>query len=282
MALISDQFKKKFLSFEEGKELVVSTLKTGRGIEMLNKIISEKRLLKIFMDKLKIINKFKKNVDKKIIYYSLSFIERKIKSKLLESCRIFFGIHSSKKFLEKKERSESDKKKYDSSYKVDNKNFEMIYKLLRLEMILKAYVNKLLQLFFFKCDHINNYIFLKNKLKTCIKDNLMSPRFDFRLRKFHTYFKYPNIKDTTKNEINNFDSVYNKILCSSYDDYNMKKKEKNKNNFSSKSYTLLPLIPYYYNDLPSIKMSNDYMNREWRKTKIKISQNKKNIYTHYK
>ncbi|CAD2097868.1 conserved Plasmodium protein, unknown function [Plasmodium vinckei brucechwatti] len=282
MALISDQFKKKFLSFEEGKELVVNTLKTGRGIEMLNKIISEKRLLKIFMDRLKIINKFKKNVDKKIIHYSLWFIERKIKSKLLESCCIFFGILNSEKFLEKKERSESDKKKYDSSYKVDNKNFEMIYKLLRLEMILKAYVNKLLQLFFFKCDHINNYIFLKSKLKTCIKDNLMSPRFDFTLRKFHTYFKYPNIKSTTKNEINNFDSVYNKIFCSSYDDYNMKKKEKNKNYFSSKSYTLLPLIPYYYNDLPSIKMSNDYMNREWRKTKIKIPQNKKNIYTHYK
>ncbi|KEG03354.1 conserved Plasmodium protein, unknown function [Plasmodium vinckei vinckei] len=282
MDLISDQFKKKFLSFEEGKELVVIILKTGRGIEMLNKIINEKRLLKIFMDRLKIINKFKKNVDQKIIYYSLSFIERKIKSKFLESCIIFFGILSSENFIEKKEKNKRDNKKYDSSHKVDNKNFDMIYKLLRLEMILKAYVNKLLQLFFFKCDHINNYIFLKNKLKTSIKNNLMSPRFDFTFRKFHTCFKYPNIKSTTKNKINNFDSVYNKILYSSYDDYNMKKKEKSKNNFSSKSYALLPLIPYYYNDLPSIKMSNDYMNREWRKMKIKISQNKKNIYTHYK
>ncbi|SCN61734.1 conserved Plasmodium protein, unknown function [Plasmodium chabaudi adami] len=282
MALTSDQFKKKFLTFEEGKELVASTLKTGRGIEMLNKIINEKRLLKIFMDRLKIINKFKKNDEHKIIYYSLSFIERKIKSKFLESCSIFFGTPSSDKFLEKKVKNESDNKKYDSSHKVDNKNFEMIYKLLRLESILKAYANKLLHLFFFRCNHINNYNFLKNRLKTCVNDNLMSPRFDFTLRKFHTYFKYPNIKSTTKSKINNFDKVYNKILCSSYDDYNMKKKEKNKNTFSSKSFALLPLIPYYYNDLPSIKMANDYMNRTWRKTNIKISQNKKKIYTHYK
>ncbi|EAA20581.1 hypothetical protein [Plasmodium yoelii yoelii] len=237
MALISDKLKKEFLTFEEGKELVASTLKTGRGIEILNKIISEKKLLKIFIDRLKITNKFKKNVEKKIIYYSLWFIERKIKSKLIENCSIFFDISNSEKFLEKKRRSTNESKNddmshnvnYSKKFNVDNKNFQMIYKLFRLEIILKRYVNKLLQFFFFKCDNINNFNFLKNKLKTCIKDNLVSPRFNFPLRKFHTYFKYPNIKTTTKNKINDFGNIYNKILYSSYDDYNMKKKKKKKN-----------------------------------------------------
>ncbi|CDU19234.1 conserved Plasmodium protein, unknown function [Plasmodium yoelii] len=279
MALISDKLKKEFLTFEEGKELVASTLKTGRGIEILNKIISEKKLLKIFIDRLKITNKFKKNVEKKIIYYSLWFIERKIKSKLIENCSIFFDISNSEKFLEKKRRSTNESKNddmshnvnYSKKFNVDNKNFQMIYKLFRLEIILKRYVNKLLQFFFFKCDNINNFNFLKNKLKTCIKDNLVSPRFNFPLRKFHTYFKYPNIKTTTKNKINDFGNIYNKILYSSYDDYNMKKKKKKKNN-SSKSYTLLPLIPYYYNDLPSIKMSNDYMKIEGGKLNKDITK----------
>lgn len=239
----------------------------------MNKIISEKKLLKIFIDRLKITNKFKKNVEKKIIYYSLWFIERKIKSKLLEKCSIFFDISNSEIFLEKKEKSINDNRNddrshnvnYSKKFNVDNKNFQMIYKLFRLEIILKTYVNKLLQFFFFKFDNINNFNFLKNKLKTCINDNLMSPRFNFTLRKFHTYFKYPNIKTTTKNKINDFGNIYNKILYSSYDYYNMKKKKKNKNNFSSKSYALLPLIPYYYNDLPSIKMSNDYMKIDGKK-----------------
>ncbi|CAG9478708.1 conserved Plasmodium protein, unknown function [Plasmodium vivax] len=252
MVKISEKLKKQFLTFEEGKDLVTSTLKTGRGLEILNKAISEKKLLRNAFGKIKIINKIEDEEKPSVyVYNGVGLVQGEIKSPTAEALNEFYREVERKAHFK---RSEMRVKLF--------RGFKKIYGLFKIETACKLYLRKLLKRFFVKrcvdcpggntkggnkfpsreggdhcvahitCgDSSKAYTYIKHthdilKKKTppkCAHDKnnvgAISPS-DIRLVEDEAITKVSPLKDSPPNV-----------------------------------YTLLPLTPHYYQNLPSIKLS---------------------------
>ncbi|GAB65986.1 hypothetical protein PCYB_081470, partial [Plasmodium cynomolgi strain B] len=134
----SEKLKKQFLTFEEGKDLVTSTLKTGRGLEILNKAISEKNLLRNAFRKIKIINK-KEDEEKRSVCNGICIVQREIKSPIAKALNEFYReVKTNAHFKRNKVRV-----KFFTAFK-------KIYGLFKIETACKLYVRKLLKRFLVK------------------------------------------------------------------------------------------------------------------------------------
>ncbi|SBT79121.1 conserved Plasmodium protein, unknown function [Plasmodium malariae] len=250
----SSTSKKKFLTFNESKVLVASTLRTGRGIEMLNKIINEKYLLRKEYNNLKLLTKLGL-LEKQKLGYSLWFIERKIRYKLI----ITFN-----EFYYKCKISECVQEKKKKCYKNYN-GFKKVYGLFKLESIIQLKAKKLVQIFFSKF-FVFKELFLYSEKGEKRTDNvslhqketsIVNIQTNCTFPKDYEYYKCTNYHLHKKFPLRNINCASAKEINYVYDNNYMENKKTTKQNYSlNKSYTLLPLIPYYYDNLPSIKMSH--------------------------
>ncbi|CRG99606.1 conserved Plasmodium protein, unknown function [Plasmodium relictum] len=251
MIRVNPELKKKFLTFEEGKILVVSTLKRGRALEILNKIINEKYILRKVFYYLKIHNQ-SKLVKSNDFSISICIIEKTIKSKL---GKIFNELYN--------------KSKYSMYFRGKTyKNFkdlQKIYGIFKLENILKSYVNKLLLIFFSRGFTFRDAYFSKsneneirerlNNFRSFKKNNISVYNNDnYKIKKSNTYYSYTHNDLEEKISYNNLNlnqKVFDFLL-----DNNIKNEKKEKKYSLSNMYSLNPLKPHYYEELPSIKMSH--------------------------
>ncbi|CRG94112.1 conserved Plasmodium protein, unknown function [Plasmodium gallinaceum] len=251
MIKINPELKKRFLTFEEAKMLVISTLKRGRAIEILNKIINEKYILRKFFCHLKIQNKLRL-IKKEYFPISICKIEKTIKCKL---SKIFSELRNYSK---------------NSTYFISNcknfKDFKKIYGVFKLEKALKSYTHKLLFTFISKCLILRDINFSKtdkneireiiNNFKSFKKNDIFLYNFNYNIRKSNTYYKYINDKlpkKTSNNNINFNHKVFDFLLHN-----NIKTKKKEKKYSLENFYDEYPLKPYYYEELPSIKLSHNF------------------------
>ncbi|SOV14614.1 conserved Plasmodium protein, unknown function [Plasmodium sp. gorilla clade G2] len=250
----------KFLSFEEGKVLVTTSLKTGRGIEILNKLINEKRYLRYVFYYLKLLHTVKYLSNHKI-KRNLCRLENIIKSKV---CQIFHLLC----YNVKNKKLVCNIRKNDKCY---YKSFKKIKGLFKLEKIFKTYMKNIFINCFSKCLFSNTLSSLKMKNKNLIKENNKSNFLSFErdykkevdnssnrfifLNDCYKYHKY-RYYNVYQYGLHNYIGMCPKCYLLLHDNHNKSYENVHQNEYSfSKQDTIIqPLIPYYYKNLPSIKM----------------------------
>ncbi|CAA9987684.1 conserved Plasmodium protein, unknown function [Plasmodium knowlesi strain H] len=247
MIKISEKLKKQFLTFEEGKDLVTSTLKTGRGLEILNKTISEKNLLRNAFRKIKIINKIE-DEKKRSVCKGICIIQRENKSPIAKALNEFYReIKTNAHFKRNKVRV-----KFFIAFK-------KIYGLFKIETACKMYVRKLLKGFLVKrcIDCPSRSKREGNKLLSCVGgDHFLQYITSCDTSKAYTYIKHTH--DILKKKIP-FKCTHGKNDLGAISPRHIHIVEDKAVTKDSPSnvYTLIPLTPYYYQNLPSIKLSRD-------------------------
>ncbi|VWU48379.1 conserved protein, unknown function [Hepatocystis sp. ex Piliocolobus tephrosceles] len=248
MVKLKDNQEQNFLTFEEGKELVVCMLKAGRGIEILNNITSRKKLLKWVIMNLKNWSKLKR-IETKNFCFGLWFINHKIKLKLKKNLKNFY---------------------YNGNNMNRVKNeinlctiFENLHILSKLENILKLHVTRLQRIFFEKnsvysdlyfaqhnkqakknyinSDGVNNNVGVNNEEIYPEEGN------NYKTVKGYEYYKYiynhlnkkPFLKKLKKQ---NFD-----LSCTSFNSSEID------TTYNLGTNNVIALKTYYYNNLPSVK-----------------------------
>ncbi|EUD67515.1 hypothetical protein C922_02221 [Plasmodium inui San Antonio 1] len=261
MIKISDKLKKQFLTFEEGKDLVTSTLRTGRGLEILNKAISEKNLLRNAFRKIKVINKIG-DEEKRSVCNGICIVERQIKSPIAKALNEFYR--------EVKTNAHFGRNKVRVKFFT---GFKKIYGLFKIETACKLYVRKLLRRFFAKrcadCPGRNTKV--GNKILSC-EGGDHCVQYNMTIcdtSKAYTYFKHTHdffkgkISSKWTHDKNNvgvtspsdIPFVEDKVFTKDSPSKDSPPKDFPPKDSCSHVYTLLPLTPYYYENLPSIKLS---------------------------
>ncbi|KJP87799.1 hypothetical protein AK88_02555 [Plasmodium fragile] len=245
MIKISEKLKKQFLTFEEGKDLVTSSLKTGRGLEILNKTICEKKLLRNAFSKIKIINKIE-DEQKRSVCHGTCILKKELKSPIAKALNTFYGeVKTHAHFKRNKVR--------DKFFTAFNK----IYGLFKIETACKMYVRKLLKRFLVKpcADCAGSNTKGGNKLLSCAGgEHSRKYITSCDTSKAYTYIKHTH--DILKKKIPPICTHdKNNVGVISPSNIHLVEDEAVTKDSPSNVYTLLPLTPYYFQNLPSIKLS---------------------------
>ncbi|SPJ10469.1 conserved Plasmodium protein, unknown function [Plasmodium sp. DRC-Itaito] len=263
MVQVDSILETKFLSFQEGKVLVTTSLKTGRGIEILNKLINAKRHLRYFFYYLKLLCTVK-YINKHKIKTTLCTLENVIK------CKVYKIFHQLC-YNVKNKILIYNIKKYDKCY---YNSFKKIKGLFKLEKIFRTYMKNILNDFFSKCLFYNTLSSLKIKNKHIFRENNQgnflsferfykqnvqnSNRFPF-LNDCYKYHKY-RYYNVYQGGSHNYIGMCPKCYLLLHDNHNKSYENIDKKIYSfNKQDIVQPLIPYYYKNLPSIKI---YQNRD--------------------
>ncbi|ANQ07814.1 Uncharacterized protein PCOAH_00022980 [Plasmodium coatneyi] len=242
---INEKLKKQFLTFEEGKDLVTSTLKTGRGLEILNKTISEKNLLRNAFRKIKIINKVE-DEKKRSVCKGIYIIQKENKSPTVKVLNEFYR--------EVKTNAHFKRNKVRVKFFIA---FKKIYGIFKMETACKMYVRKLLKGFLVKkcADCPGRKKKEGNKFLSCEGGNRFVQYItSCDASKAYTYLKHTH--DIFKKKISpKCTNGKNNVGAISPSDIHLLADEAITKDSPSDVYTLLPLTPYYYQNLPSIRLS---------------------------